>query len=196
VDGTCPATAEGNGKEWSATLTVARDSGGGDSGGGGEGAEGGDKEGGDGIGGIGGTDDIGGTEATEATEATEGTEGTEGTEATEATEGTEGGKVGPGGGGRPCAEAHSDGTQPHPGVPHEAEPQQTQQEEGNGGHPDATAAHPDDCASAVTERGVRAGAGGAFTDSVPALVAGGLLIAGALGGAVYRLRRGTPAAGG
>ncbi|MGW3100654.1 hypothetical protein [Streptomyces sp. NPDC001100] len=51
----------------------------------------------------------------------------------------------------------------------------------------------DSCAgAAVIERGVRAGEGGTFTDSVPALVAGGVLIAGALGGAVYRLRRRTP----
>jgi len=45
---------------------------------------------------------------------------------------------------------------------------------------------------AAIQRGVRAGEGGTFTDSVPALVAGGVLIAGALGGAVYRLRRRTP----
>ncbi|MFD7698313.1 hypothetical protein [Streptomyces sp. NPDC059805] len=41
--------------------------------------------------------------------------------------------------------------------------------------------------------GVKAGQGGVFTDSVPALVCGGVLIAGAAGGAVYRLRRRTPA---
>jgi hypothetical protein len=35
---------------------------------------------------------------------------------------------------------------------------------------------------------VRAGDGGAFTDSVPALVAGGVLMAGAFGAAVHRLR--------
>jgi len=46
--------------------------------------------------------------------------------------------------------------------------------------------------SAPVQRGVHAGTGGAFTDSVPALVAGGVLIAGALGGAVYRVRRRTP----
>ncbi|MFI6488536.1 hypothetical protein [Streptomyces sp. NPDC050564] len=39
------------------------------------------------------------------------------------------------------------------------------------------------------EGGVQAGEGGAFTDSVPALVAGSILIAGALGAAVHRLRR-------
>ncbi|MET9775881.1 hypothetical protein ABZ023_16790 [Streptomyces sp. NPDC006367] len=43
------------------------------------------------------------------------------------------------------------------------------------------------CGEARAEHGVRAGAGGAFTDSVPALAAGGLLIAGAFGGAAYRL---------
>ncbi|GGS40337.1 hypothetical protein [Streptomyces violaceus] len=51
--------------------------------------------------------------------------------------------------------------------------------------------HPHDnteCGGAVIQRGVRAGDGGAFTDSVPALVAGGLLIAGAFGAAAHRLR--------
>ncbi|KOU77906.1 hypothetical protein ADK57_00360 [Streptomyces sp. MMG1533] len=60
-------------------------------------------------------------------------------------------------------------------------------------HP-CTESHTDSCGGATVQRGVRAGEGGAFTDSVPALVTGGLLIAGALGGAVYRLRRKTPAA--
>ncbi|WP_405728384.1 hypothetical protein OG885_08325 [Streptomyces sp. NBC_00028] len=50
--------------------------------------------------------------------------------------------------------------------------------------------------SAPVQRGVHAGTGGAFTDSVPALVAGGVLIAGALGGAVYRVRRRSPRAQG
>ncbi|WP_369195007.1 hypothetical protein [Streptomyces djakartensis] len=44
------------------------------------------------------------------------------------------------------------------------------------------------CGEAPVQRGVRAGDGGAFTDSVPALAAGGILIAGALGAAVHRLR--------
>ncbi|MEU0057879.1 hypothetical protein [Streptomyces sp. NPDC006334] len=47
----------------------------------------------------------------------------------------------------------------------------------------------DACAGATVQHGVRAGAGGAFTDSVPALAAGALLIAGAFGAAVHRLRR-------
>ncbi|MEV7684388.1 hypothetical protein ACFW1F_01075 [Streptomyces bungoensis] len=37
------------------------------------------------------------------------------------------------------------------------------------------------------QSGVQAGQGGAFTDSVPALAAGGALIAAACGGAGYRL---------
>ncbi|MFF7788708.1 hypothetical protein [Streptomyces sp. NPDC007991] len=45
-----------------------------------------------------------------------------------------------------------------------------------------------ECGGAVVQRGVRAGDGGAFSDSVPALVAGGVLIAGAFGAAVHRLR--------
>jgi hypothetical protein len=44
------------------------------------------------------------------------------------------------------------------------------------------------CGTALDQRGVRGGEGGAFDTSVPALVAGGVLIAGAFGGAVYRLR--------
>ncbi|MEU1319525.1 hypothetical protein ABZ405_31170, partial [Streptomyces tibetensis] len=47
---------------------------------------------------------------------------------------------------------------------------------------------PTECEPAAVQRGVRAGDGGAFTDSVPALVAGGVLIAGAFGAAVHRLR--------
>lgn len=47
--------------------------------------------------------------------------------------------------------------------------------------------HHSECAEAVVQRGVRAGDGGAFTDSVPVLVAGGVLIAGAFAAAVHRL---------
>jgi hypothetical protein len=49
------------------------------------------------------------------------------------------------------------------------------------------------CGTAVVQRPVHAGQGGSFSDSVPALVTGGLLIAAAAGGAVYRLRRKAPA---
>ncbi|MDQ0752544.1 hypothetical protein QF034_006775 [Streptomyces africanus] len=58
-----------------------------------------------------------------------------------------------------------------------------------GGEPgDEPWQHSTECARAVVQRGVRAGDGGAFSDSVPALVAGGVLIAGAFGAAVHRLR--------
>jgi hypothetical protein len=49
------------------------------------------------------------------------------------------------------------------------------------------------CTGAPVRHGVHAGAGGAFGGSVPALAAGGLLIAGALGAAVHRLCRRDPA---
>ncbi|MFJ9894732.1 hypothetical protein ACIQPR_15565 [Streptomyces sp. NPDC091280] len=64
---------------------------------------------------------------------------------------------------------------------------------GGGGQRPCQDPRGESCAgAAVIERGVRAGEGGTFTDSVPALVAGGVLIAGAFGGAVYRLRRRLP----
>ncbi|WP_077800499.1 hypothetical protein [Streptomyces sp. JHA26] len=44
------------------------------------------------------------------------------------------------------------------------------------------------CGGGKAEHGVQAGTGGSLTDSVPALAAGGVLIAGAFGGAAYRLR--------
>ncbi|GHF25478.1 hypothetical protein [Streptomyces fumanus] len=55
---------------------------------------------------------------------------------------------------------------------------------------------PGEPCDAPPPHGVHAGQGGAFTDSVPALVAGGVLIAGALAAAAHRLRfrdRGTGA---
>ena len=66
--------------------------------------------------------------------------------------------------------------------------------EREGGRPPCQEPRGDACGDvpAAVQRGVRAGEGGTFTDSVPALVAGGVLIAGAFGGAVYRLRRRTP----
>ncbi|MFJ5260394.1 hypothetical protein ACIQAC_07940 [Streptomyces sp. NPDC088387] len=65
---------------------------------------------------------------------------------------------------------------------------------GNTPKPCHTAWDATSCPPATVEHGVRAGTGGTFTDSVPALVGGGLLIAGAFGGAVYRLRRKSPRA--
>ncbi|MBN0044481.1 hypothetical protein JS756_10220 [Streptomyces actuosus] len=50
--------------------------------------------------------------------------------------------------------------------------------------------HVTPCGGPVIQHGVRAGEGGAFTGSVPALVAGGVLVAGAAGAAVHRLRQG------
>ncbi|MEU4040926.1 hypothetical protein ACK389_16235 [Streptomyces antibioticus] len=47
----------------------------------------------------------------------------------------------------------------------------------------------DPCAPPTVEHGVRAGAGGSLGDSVPALIAGGVLIAGAAGAAGHRLYR-------
>ncbi|MGW7264570.1 hypothetical protein [Streptomyces sp. NPDC054842] len=59
---------------------------------------------------------------------------------------------------------------------------------------DGTAPHePRDHSGTGSRQGVRAGQGGAFTDSLPALITGGVLIAAAVGAAVYRLRRGGPA---
>ncbi|MEU1000271.1 hypothetical protein ABZ375_06815 [Streptomyces tibetensis] len=66
--------------------------------------------------------------------------------------------------------AHPPTHKPCPEPPHHREPR------------------PTECEPAAVQRGVRAGDGGAFTDSVPALVAGGVLIAGAFGAAVHRLR--------
>lgn len=181
VDGTCPAASGGEGKQWSATFTVTRDSGGGgkDSGGGKGGSEGG-KDGTEG--GNEGTE--GGKDGTEG--GKEGTEGKDGTEGGKG--GTEGAKDGTDSGSRrPCAESHPDGTGLDKSGPEPyAEETEAPWDKGE--------AHSEDCGSAAVEHGVQAGSGGTFTDSVPALVAGGVLIAGALGGAVYRLRRKTPAA--
>ncbi|MEV7241855.1 hypothetical protein AB0N92_11485 [Streptomyces sp. NPDC093248] len=54
----------------------------------------------------------------------------------------------------------------------------------------------DDCTPAHVEHGVEAGQGGTFEDSVPALVAGGVLIAAAGAGAGYRILGRRRAAGG
>ncbi|SEQ12445.1 hypothetical protein SAMN04487983_1003123 [Streptomyces sp. yr375] len=58
--------------------------------------------------------------------------------------------------------------------------------------PRAAASHEAGCSPATIDHGVQAGAGGTFTDSIPALAAGGLLIAGALAAAIHRLRHRTP----
>jgi hypothetical protein len=48
--------------------------------------------------------------------------------------------------------------------------------------------HGGSCGDGTVPNGVHAGTGGTFTDSVPALVAGGVLIAGAFAAAAHRLR--------
>ncbi|MFE6281879.1 hypothetical protein [Streptomyces sp. NPDC057877] len=55
--------------------------------------------------------------------------------------------------------------------------------------------HHTPCHGTGPKHGVHAGEGGTFTDSLPALATGGLLVAGALGAAVYRVRRKEPTAG-
>ena len=78
---------------------------------------------------------------------------------------------------RPCADSRTDcGNQPCADARTDCRTQPCDQ------------SRTDACGAAVIQRGVQAGEGGAFTDSVPALVAGGILIGGALGAAVHRLR--------
>ncbi|MEU3894982.1 hypothetical protein [Streptomyces sp. NPDC045251] len=60
---------------------------------------------------------------------------------------------------------------------------------------DGTSAQQKNCGGTTAEHGVHAGAGGTFTDSVPALAAGGLLIAGAGAAAAHRLLRFRPRGG-
>ncbi|MFI6438654.1 hypothetical protein [Streptomyces sp. NPDC050759] len=96
-----------------------------------------------------------------------------------------------GGSHRPCTEPR---TEPHtetrteprtePHTEQSAEPRTEQSAE----------PRTENCDTAVIQSPVHAGQGGSFTDSVPALAAGALLIAGAAAGAVYRLRRKSPAA--
>lgn len=160
VDGTCPAAPGGEGKAWSATLTVALDSGGG------TGGTGGGKDAG--TGGTGG-----GKEGVES--------GKDGMES-----GNGGMQGGTDGGGQPCADPRWGGTEP------DKTWSDTETDTDTDTAWEETGGHSQDCADDPNDHGVQAGAGGTFTDSVPALVAGGLLIAGAAGGAVYRLRRKTP----
>ncbi|MFE9022540.1 hypothetical protein ACFYNL_28810 [Streptomyces sp. NPDC007808] len=205
VDGACPAAAGEKGKPWSAMLTVAREtaathSAGADAEDGGAAAEGGTEgpDGGGAVeehgtdGGTGGTDGggaveehgtdggTGGTSDTSSTGETGGWGGTGGTDAG----GDTGGWGGTDGGGegdqRHCTEPHAGRTEPGGTAPHQG---------GSAPHSGKGETHAEDCADSAVEHGVRAGGGGAFTDSVPALVAGGLLIAAALGGAAHRLYR-------
>ncbi|MFI8089589.1 hypothetical protein ACIF9R_14910 [Streptomyces sp. NPDC086080] len=76
--------------------------------------------------------------------------------------------------------------EPKPGEPKPGEPKPTASKPLE---PKPTASRSNPCPSAPAHQGVHAGGGGAFTDSVPALAAGGLLIAGAVGAAAHRLYR-------
>ncbi|MFG2126347.1 hypothetical protein ACGFNV_00860 [Streptomyces sp. NPDC048751] len=168
VDGTCPAPPGGQGQPWSATLDVSR-------------------------GAIGSAPTPApvkpctepyGSEATGTTETTETTEPTEATDtALECLTPTT----------KPCPPPH--GTDPAastcPTAPAKPcpPPRATQPHESPSYGPKA----PRDCAAAVIQRGVRAGEGGSLGGSMPALVLGGLLITGAAGAAVHRVRHRDPA---
>ncbi|WP_308289813.1 hypothetical protein [Streptomyces muensis] len=201
VDGTCPAAAGKEGKPWSATFTVALDSGGGTGGkdagkdGGKARGEGGSEEGEDGgtggwAGGQGGMDGgQGGMDGGQG--GIEGGQdgGMEGVEGGGRGGMEGGGSGGTDGGGRHCADPRSGMTEHDMTEPGMTNPGMTEPDKAEPGK-DGT-----DCVEdEARDHGVRAGSGGTFTDSVPALVAGGFLIAGAAGGAVYRLRRRTPTA--
>ncbi|MGW1956028.1 hypothetical protein ACWCPI_25320 [Streptomyces sp. NPDC001920] len=125
----------------------------------------------------------GGTSDTGSTGETGGWGGTGGTDAGGATGGWGGTDGGGDGDERHCAEPDAGRTEPGGTAPRQG---------GSESHSGKGEAHAEDCADSAVEHGVRAGGGGAFTDSVPALIAGGLLIAAALGGAVHRLYRRTP----
>ncbi|MEU1176954.1 hypothetical protein ABZ464_04765 [Streptomyces sp. NPDC005820] len=202
VDGTCPAPPGGQGSAWSATFDVNRPttgdigsdsgigSGGNSESGSGSGSVGGNEGvsgglGGGESGGVGGGGSEGGSGG-----GTEDIGGGGGGGVGESESGSGSGSGGFGGG------VGGAGIPPCPLTPGQSAPSC------DGGHP---CPHDKPCATArpterpttpaTVEHGVRAGTGGTFGDSVPALVAGGLLIAGAFGAAAHRLlrRRRTPA---
>ncbi|GAA3579731.1 hypothetical protein [Streptomyces osmaniensis] len=254
VDGTCPAAGGGEGKEWSATFTVARESGGAGSVGGGSDSDPSDSVLTDSVPTDSGVNDLsvsdsGGGKGSDA--------GGKGEESAGKGEGSGGHQGGSGGGGHTCKDPESDWTGAEKAEPYAAESEAGKAEpgwdgaetEGTGGlggtetgglgdggtdagglgeeglgaggtdtggtgvgetggtgtgGTDASGIAPEwdagagkkepgaeDCGGATDQHGVQAGTGGTFTDSVPALVAGGVLIAGAFGGAAYRLRRRT-----
>ncbi|MFF4799664.1 hypothetical protein ACFY1U_14780 [Streptomyces sp. NPDC001351] len=162
ADGTCATAPGARGKALSAASRVNRGDGSDGAGPGESGSDGGlagDNTGGGRGDGGGGRGDGGGGGGRGDTGGDEGADLGGGA--------VGGGDVGDGGGhdqGRPCTEPDSrscGGTGMQNGREHDLQ---------NGMH-----------------HGVEAGAGGTFSDSVPALVAGGLLIACALGAATYRL---------
>lgn len=267
VDGTCPAAAGGEGKEWSATFTVARGSGGAGSVGGGSDSDPTDSGVADsGLADSGVSDlsvsDSGGGKGSDAggKGGVDGGKGEESAGKGEESGGHQGGSGGGGtGGGHTCKEPKSDWSGAGKAEPYAAESEAGKAEPGwdgaetagtgglggtetggvgdegtdtgglgeegldtggtvsggtdtggtgvgetGTGGTDASGIAPEwdtgagkkepgaeDCGGATDQHGVQAGTGGTFTDSVPALVAGGVLIAGAFGGAAYRLRRRT-----
>ncbi|WP_340374775.1 hypothetical protein U5640_06155 [Streptomyces sp. SS7] len=165
VDGTCPAPPGGQGSPWSATFDVDRPA----------------TAGGDGGAGGGAGLDAGVAADPAADPATDPAADL----ATDQGAGLGAGVgAGVGGGGVPPC--------PHDKPCPTARPTEHPVEHPTGRPPEHPVERPTGPAS--VGHGVRAGAGGAFRDSVPALVAGGLLIAGACGAAAHRLlrRRRTP----
>ncbi|WP_217135940.1 hypothetical protein [Streptomyces sp. AC558_RSS880] len=69
------------------------------------------------------------------------------------------------------------------------EPTESKPTESRTPDPEPTGSKATPCADTPARQGVHAGGGGAFTDSVPALAVGGLLIAGAFGAAAHRVYR-------
>ncbi|MEV5439954.1 hypothetical protein AB0K80_28700 [Streptomyces sp. NPDC052682] len=168
VDGTCPADGGAEGTPWSAPLTVSR------------------------AGSPGSAQSL--STSTDWCAEADAAACEEGEEAEEDSHATE-----------PCAEPDAASCEEAEEDFHAtdpcAEPDAASCEEDSGSHPTSRPAlpssgpshwcadpHATPCGGAAVQHGVRAGQGGAFTDSVPALVAGGLLIAGAAGAAAHRLR--------
>ncbi|MER6620755.1 hypothetical protein [Streptomyces sp. NPDC000931] len=94
--------------------------------------------------------------------------------------------------------ADPEAADPYPADPEAAEPEALRSgstasrapaSRAPGPKPEPTGSKGTPCPTAPAHQGVHAGAGGAFTDSVPALAAGGLLIAGAFGAAAHRVYR-------
>ncbi|MFD5859699.1 hypothetical protein [Streptomyces chartreusis] len=258
VDGTCPAAGGGEGKEWSATFTVARESGGAGSVGGGSDSDPSDSAVTDSVPTDSGVGDLSVSDSGGGKGSDAGGKAEESAGKGEGSGGHQGGSGGGGtGSGHACKDPESDWSGAGKAEPYAAESEAGKAEpgwdgaetgatgglggtetgglgdegtdtEGLGGEglgaggtdtggtgvgetggtdtggTDAGGIAPEwnagagkkepgaeDCGGATDQHGVQAGTGGTFTDSVPALVAGGVLIAGAFGGAAYRLRRGT-----
>ncbi|MER5750937.1 hypothetical protein [Streptomyces sp. NPDC002088] len=169
VDGTCPGPADDTGQSCGDEQGTSCESGTGGDGGRDSGT--GSESGGGGDSGVGsGRDSDGGGDSGAGTGSESGGGGDSGVGSGRDSDG--GGDSGVGSGrdsggdsSQSCAEAH---TEPRTETP--------------------TGPRTDACSGAAAmPHGVEAGEGGAFTGSVPALVAGGLFIAGALGAAAHRL---------